>query len=405
MILTETKSSKTMLMIGCAFGLAANTGAALAQSEPDILLNARLRYEQVDQEGFADRANALTLRTRLGIDSGEIEGFRFLVEAENVLHLVDDFNSSTNGRTGFPVVADPEETELNRLQVSFTGLSDMVAVLGRQRVVLGDARHVGNVGFRQNEQTFDAFRLTWTGQEGGTFNYLYLDRVHRIFGDDHPAGEWDLDAHLFDGDYTTRLGTFGGFVYLVDNQDVAALSTATFGARWSGQHVTADDANLAWLAEYARQSDRGDNPASFDLDLFRAQVSLAANGWSGAIGFESLEGDGVRGFSTPLATLHAYQGWADVFLTTPANGIRDAYVRFGWAAAQSPIGESLSAAVIFHDFEAGNGGGDLGSEIDAVVTTRLSAHYALELKAAFYNGPAGGPADRDKVWLAFTVNY
>jgi len=403
--LTVKKPTRSMLLLGCACGLVANTGTALAQAEPDILFNARLRYEQVDQDGFADSANALTLRTRLGIDSGEVEGFRFLLEAENVLHLVDDFNSTTNGLAGYPVVADPEETELNRLQVSFSGVSDTVAVLGRQRVILGDARHVGNVGFRQNEQTFDAFRVTWTGVENLTLNYLYLDRVHRIFGDDHPAGEWDLDAHLFNVDYAGGMGTISGFAHLVDNQDVATLSAATYGLRWSGQHDTAAGASFAWFAEYARQSEHGDNPASFDLDMFRAQASMAANGLSGAIGIESLDGNGTRGFSTPLATLHAYQGWADVFLATPANGMRDVYVRASWTAAQSPIGEGLSAAVAFHDFEALRGGGDLGSEIDAVVTARLSAHYSLQLKGAFYNGPTGGPADRDKVWLAFTVNY
>ena len=40
--------------------------------------------------------------------------------------------------------------------------------------------------------------------------------------------------------------------------------------------------------------------------------------------YESLEGNGARGFSTPLATLHAFQGWADVFLNTPADGVDDA---------------------------------------------------------------------------------
>lgn len=405
MKLTLSVSTNSMLLLGCAGGLVASTGTALAQSEPDILFNARLRYEQVDQGGFADRANALTLRTRLGIDSGEVEGFRFLVEAENVLHLVDDFNSTTNGLASYPAVADPEATELNRLQVSFSGVSDTVAVLGRQRVILGDARHVGNVGFRQNEQTFDAFRVTWTGMEGLALNYLYLDRVHRIFGDDHPAGEWDLDAHLLDATLELPGGNLRGFAHLVDNQDVASLSTSTLGLRWSGSAPLTRGPEISWFAEYARQSDHADNPASFDLDMLRAQIGVSSGGLSGAIGIESLDGNGSRGFSTPLATLHAYQGWADAFLTTPANGITDVYVRLGWSTSEFEFAESLSAGVTYHDFEAGNGGGDLGSELDAVVTARLTPHYTLELKAALFDGVTGGPADRDKVWLSFTVNY
>ena len=41
-------------------------------------------------------------------------------------------------------------------------------------------------------------------------------------------------------------------------------------------------------------------------------------------GYELLGSDGVTvAFSTPLATLHAFEGWADKFLATPAAGITD----------------------------------------------------------------------------------
>ena len=103
-------------------------------------------------------------------------------------------------------------TEINRAQVSFSGFEHTALTLGRQRIILGDARHVGNVGFRQNEQTFDALRLAWTGAEHLKLDYIYLDRVHRIFGDDHPAGEWDLDAHLIDATLDLPGGSVLGFI-------------------------------------------------------------------------------------------------------------------------------------------------------------------------------------------------
>lgn len=378
---------------------------APALAEPDLILDARLRFETVDQTGFADTANALTLRSRIGVDSGPGHDFRFLIEAENILHLIDDFNSTTNGKAGYPVVADPEETELNRAQIAYTGLEDTTVTLGRQRVILGDARYVGNVGFRQNEQTFDALRITNQSFENLTLNYLYLDRASRIFGDDHPAGEWDLDAHLVAAEFITRAGTLSGFTHLIDNQDAAAMSLATYGIRWQGQIAREGQPSFAYFAEYAHQTDYGNNPGSFDLGLFRAQASVAHDGLSAALGIENLEGNGVRGFATPLATLHAYQGWADVFLGTPATGLRDLYVRGGWTASEPPFGQGLSAALVYHSFDAQSGGGDLGSEWDAVLTSRLTDTIALELKGAFYNGPTGGPADRSKIWLALTVSY
>ncbi|WP_421785105.1 hypothetical protein [Hyphobacterium sp.] len=395
----------TKIRFRTSAALALVTGiSAPAFADPEFLIDARLRYESVDQDGFADTAQALTLRTRLGIDSGDMNGFRFLIEGENILHLVDDFNSTTNGQTGFPVVADPEETELNRLQISYSGWDDTTFTLGRQRVILGDARYVGNVGFRQNEQTFDAVRFSFSGIEELALDYLYLDRVNRIFGDDHPAGEWDLDGHVLTAAFDTPLGQLSGFAYLIDNQDVAALSSATYGVRWQGEITGGGAPVFAYFAEYAHQTDHADNPGRFDLGLFRAQASLSQNGVSGALGIEVLEGDGNRGFATPLATLHAFQGWADVFLVTPANGVRDIYVRGSWTVAPPPFGQGLSLAAIYHDFEAENGGGSLGSELDLVATSRISEHVSLQLKAAFYDGPNGGPADRNKLWIALTFS-
>jgi hypothetical protein len=123
-----------------------------------------------------------------------------------------------------------------------------------------------------------------------------------------------------------------------------------------------------------------------------------------------LEGDGARGFSTPLATLHAFQGWADVFLATPAAGIEDAFVtaRFAPTWSAGPLSAPVFT-LVWHDFEAEQTGADLGSEVDAQLTARFSPNVTGILKLADYDGPAGvtaGPlADRTKVWvgLQFTL--
>jgi hypothetical protein len=387
---------------GCAALALTAIWTVPAQADPEFILDARLRSEMVDQDGLAETAQALTLRTRFGIDSGPGHDFRFLVEGETVWHLLDDFNSTTNGNAAYPVVADPEGTELNRIQIAYSGFEDATLTLGRQRVILGDARYLGNVGFRQNEQTFDAVRATLQQVENLTVNYLYLDRVHRIFGDDHPAGDWDLDGHVVTADYTAPAGQLSGFAYLIDNQDAMALSTATYGVRWQGEIAQEGAPTFTYALEYAHQTDYGNNPLSIDLSLFRANANMAHNGWSAGLGIENLEGDGSRGFATPLATLHAFQGWADVFLVTPANGLRDIYVRGGWNVSEPPFGRTLSLGAFYHDFEAEDGGRSLGSEFDIVATSRLNDHVVLQLKGAFYDGPAGGPADRNKFWIALT---
>ena len=52
-------------------------------------------------------------------------------------------------------MGDPETTELNQAYLSFRG-GETILSAGRQRLVLDNARFVGEGAWRQNQQTFDA---------------------------------------------------------------------------------------------------------------------------------------------------------------------------------------------------------------------------------------------------------
>ena len=139
----------------CVAGRRAGVGGRL----DTMILDARLRYEHVDQQPFAQDADALTLRARLGFETGKAWNTSLLVEGEAVVPLDSHYNSTTNGHVQYPVVADPEGYELNRLQLTNTSIDATTLTIGRQRITLDDHRFVGNVGWRQNEQTFDALRV------------------------------------------------------------------------------------------------------------------------------------------------------------------------------------------------------------------------------------------------------
>ena len=69
--------------------------------------------------------------------------------------------------------------------------------------------------------------------------------------------------------------------------------------------------------------------------------------------------DGMYGFSTPLATLHKFNGWSDQFLTTPKEGLVDLYASISGKA----FGGGWTVAL--HDFSADESSesvDDLGSE-------------------------------------------
>jgi hypothetical protein len=376
----------------------APASAFAAPAAGKIILEQRLRYEGVDQDGPPKQAQALTLRTRLGYQTPAWHGLTALVEGENVLALSDRYNSTINGKIRYPTVADPEATELNRLQVNWTGEHGGVTV-GRQRIVLGAARFIGNVGFRQNEQTFDAVRVDAKPMKGVTATYAYVDKVHRVFGPESPQGEWNSDSHLMQVDAATPAGQLSAYGILLDFSNAPAQSNATWGVRLAGARPLGDGKSLTYEGEYARQSDYGGNPARFSLDYVDAAVGLKSQKSSVALGYERLEGDGRQGFQTPLATLHAYQGWADVFLTTPRNGVRDLNLRAA-TSVKLANGKAIRLQIAAHDFQAMKGGQDYGSEVDVLASYPLTKRLSLEAKAARFDGSAPGFADRTKVWAS-----
>ena len=387
------------------FGLAFTQAPALAQSPPgDLIVDSRVRYETVDQDGLSD-AVALTWRTRLGWESPQWSKFKVLVEAETVTALVDDYNDTINGRVRYPVIADPETAELNRAQITWTGLEDTEVVLGRQRLILNNARFVGNVGFRQNEQTFDAVTVRTRAFAPLTLTYAYIDRVHRIFGDDSPQGEWDSDSHVIQVNTPTPAGELSGYGYLLAFDEAPGQSSATWGARLKGSRPVASGWIATYALEYARQSEYGDNPAAFDLDYVAVEGGLGHGPLAGSLAMERLDGDGARAFQTPLATLHAFQGWADVFLVTPPNGIRDLMASASYTITNPPLVQAVTLSATWHDFDDADGSVDYGQEFDAVARFTLNPRWSAEIKGARFDGALPAFADRTKVWASVEFKF
>ena len=373
-----------------------------------LLLDVRYRLEYKAQDGFLEDAYANTIRTRLGFETAEIYNFKFLVEFENVASIGDDhFNSTTNGRVQFPVIADPDATELNRAQITFTGIEKTPITVGRQRVNLNNQRFVGAVDFRQNQQTLDAARLSSTLIGNLTVDYLYISRVHRVFGDDHPAGEFDSDSHVISVAYDGgALGTLKGYGVLLDFEEAPSVSSATWGLRYENSITLEEEAGIkiGVVGEYASQKDYAANPVDYQENYIHGEASLSVAPFMAQLGYESLGGDGVTGFSTPLATLHKFQGFADVFLTTPSGGLEDLYgtISYSWDGLLKTDNVRLFAT--YHEFESGLGDTDFGAELDAGLAVAFRKHWSAEVKGAVYDG-AGAFADRSLVWASLRFHY
>ena len=373
-----------------------------------VKLNARARYEFADFDNFDENSNAATLRTRLGYLTGDWNGLQGYVELEDVRAADDEaYNAAgLNGVFDRPVIADPEVTELNQLWASYAlptgeGELSLNAKVGRQGINLDDQRFVGTVGWRQDNQTFDAGVVsTDLGIEGFNATYGFLNQINRIFGEEL---DFDSESHIVNVSY--KLGGYGkltGFAYLLDFENAALNSSDTFGVRFAGDRALNDDLKLLYQASWAFQQDAGDNPVDYEAIYVLGDVALEAKGLGTVgVGYELLgSDDGLFGFRTPLATLHKFNGFADQFLVTPNGGLQDFYVYL--KAGFLPKG--TKALVAFHVFEPDEGDADFGTEFDGVVSHKINDHLTAGAKAAFFLGDGDRP-DATRLTFDLTLAF
>jgi hypothetical protein len=371
-----------------------------ALREGDVIVDLRARYEGVEQGGFESDAVAFTNRVRTGFETAPLKATTFLAEAVVIDALVDDYNSTTNGETQYPVVPDPADVEaINRFTVTNKSLERTTLTFGRQRIFQDDQRFVGNVGWRQFEQTFDALRAQWAGGKIKT-DLTYAAQVNRVFGPDSPQGKWEGDVVLATFGYTLPAGTLTLFDYYLDIDGVAAVSTNTFGVKLAGSKPMGER-TATYAVAYAQQAEAGLNSADVDAEYVFAEGGLNFARFGVGLGYELLSSDGTTAFATPLATLHAFQGWADKFLATPAAGIEDTYVRFSYPFSKRGKFTSIAAVAVFHDYQADVGSAHFGEELNLQLVAR-TAKVALTAKYADYRAD-GLFTDTEKLWLS--VDY
>ena len=376
--------------------LAAET-LAEAFSEGTVKGNFNLRYETVDQDNALRDANGLTLRSRLTYQSGSYHNFSTVIEFEDSRTVlgVDDFNDTNGKNAGLrSVIADPETTELDQGYLQYKS-GAFTAKLGRQVITFDGHRFVGHVGWRQDRQTFDAASLNYK-KDDVTFTYAYVDKRNRIFGE-----EKDLDSkdHLLNASYKTKTGKLVGYAYLLEVDNNTDNSLDTYGFSYNGKA-----SGVKYKLEYATQdADAGAN--SFSADYLNAELGTSYNKVNFTLGYELLGSDnGQYGFSTPLATLHKFNGFADLFLATPDEGLVDIYATVSGKA----FGGKWVAT--YHDFSADDSSpavDDLGDEINLLYVRPIDKTFTFGAKYASYSAgdTSGGRVDTDKLWLWLNAKF
>jgi len=383
----------------------------------------RYRYEHVEQDNARQDADAHTIRANIGYQTGDFHDFNALIEGQLVQHIGgEDFDSLANDNAGFSVVADPDIVQLNRAWGQYKGIKDTVIKAGRQFINIGNQRFVGTVGWRQNDQTFDAVTISNKTIDGLTAQYGYVGNVNRIFADGTPPDDLKGNIHLANISYSTsEYLKAEGYGYWMEFDDISGATVAsanqsnkTFGVRLSGSTPITEDFSLSYEAEFAKQEDHGSSSLNYDENYYHVASKLSGKNASIKIGHEVLGGDGTNSFRTPLATLHKFNGWADTFLTTPVNGLKDTYISAGYKVSYpGTFMNGIKLSATYHDFR-GDDSGDFGSEWDISVGKNFMLptssgqpfkNMSVLFKYADYNADDLPYVDTQKFWLQLGFKF
>lgn len=410
--------------------------------------NVRLRYEEVHDDAFREDGEALTLRTRLGYETAPYHNTTALVEYENVSSLggIDEYQDPAPpapSALSAAVIADPEVNEFNRAQIKYRGIRKLDLTLGRQYIHYDNQRWIGSVGFRQDDQTFDAFTAVYTGLPDVTFNYAYVIGVNGI------APEFDnkVSDHFFNVQYNGfSWGKLTAYYYDLHSQNdsirgpasnidvnpgLRYVSNQTVGLRLDGGYnlPTTFPLRAIYRAELAQQEAHIMEPVARKHSretTYRTEYGMAEAGFTWGfgggnfaltpvIGYEVLGSDDSKyGLQTPYGTKHAFNGWADQFLVTPKEGLVDQYVNIGfdWNA------QAIKVQAQYHEYETARANIprkanlDLGDEYSLQVVKTVNPNWSVGAKWAVYSESEdakdivrSGKWDTDKLWAWVEYKY
>ena len=396
-------------------------------------LNVRLRYEQVDDDnvpGITKNSYAPTVRTRFGYTTAPLYGFQGMLEGVNISVLGPEHNynaAGSNHQGARPPVGDPPMTRLDQAWLGYTSTNyvNFSAKVGQQQINLDNQRFIGDAGWRQNMQTYEAVGARITPVKDLNLYYSYVWDVNRVYGDVSglPAanGDFDSRSHLINVSYAPcPYGRLVGYAYLLDLSNSApgaaknANSCATYGGYFAGAAPINDKLMVDYRAEFAWQDQYADNPQRYSADYYNFELGANIKPVAIGTGYEVLgsgansgAGGGRLGFKTPLASLHPFNGWAEVFIAHPNNGLQDIY-----EYAQVTLPEQIPVRFIYHKYYADYGSGDYGQEFDVMVSKKFGKYWNVMVEFADYLGEdAAVPAvpaanvSVQKFWAAVEFNF
>lgn len=444
----------------------------------------RTRYEDVKDDipansplANADRANLFSTRIQAGYTTARWHGFYLRAEGETAFRMNGDSAFNVGNDLDFPpgpggsriqqghaIIPDNNFAEVNEALIgwrSSTGgcpsapgpCNGTTSIkLGRQSILYDNHRWVGDIVWRNNHQSYNALRIDNSSLKNVNISYSNIRKVKRLFGESSPFNEWKLrSGHLINVSYKFPIGKLVGYGYLLDFNDnprspfpegvgvgpgITNFDSDTWGLRFFGKYPLGNAFDLLYDVELANQDASGDSgPTLDDNDYRNFEVGIEFGGtrvdglglmpigetrFTIKLGHEVLEGNGVNALQTPLATVHAFNGWADKFVgapggsATPTGGLEDTSLSIIVAGLGAQYIGKSKIIFQYHDFSADttvNGIKDYGTEWGIAFAKPFNNRLLGLVKYADYNADSDVPAanplsfDTEKFWLLMQYRF
>ena len=273
--------------------------------------------------------------------------------------------------------------------------------MGERPINLNNQRFIGSVGWRQMPQTFGEISITQKLKNKASLYGALLYRRNGIkpeLNKRYKRGNLLFNSHMS----ITEALDLTGYAFLLEG------THNTFGLR-SSATLPVRDLDLSAVAEYAIQRDplvKSNFSGKVETQYLNGELGARYKQFFSKIGMEVLgeQGAGSKGFSTPLATLHAFNGWSDTLLGLASggttSGLKDLHITLGYKS--EAVGKAM---LVYHKYDSVINGVDYGSEIDVLLKKQVCKNASLLLKAAFYQADASQFNDVSKYWVMSQMTF
>ena len=143
-------------------------------------------------------------------------------------------------------------TEFHQVYLDWRPAEKLVVRGGLHEITLGNQRFVGNVGWRQNRQSFEGIRVDFTGLADTTLTYAWVSQARQVSGASRP-----MNSHLGELEHVfVGIGALRAYGYLLDWDEAsqAGLSTLSYGASLAGAPKLSERMTLPYRIELAQQN-------------------------------------------------------------------------------------------------------------------------------------------------------